>query len=99
MREHIKTHAGEMMLAVPIQPLDHLDRAPSLLHHRISSAGMSIATTLTQTTFANKKSMNAILKKYGQAGVSPKSPRSMINDRRAMTPALYLRGMVFLPSC
>eukprot|EP00965_Chrysotila_dentata_P220088 6191565-Pleurochrysis_carterae.AAC.1 len=62
LREHMKTHAGESLLALPVQPLDHVDRAPSLLHHRIYSAGLSIVTTLSRATFAKKKVMNETLK-------------------------------------
>eukprot|EP00965_Chrysotila_dentata_P069003 2280084-Pleurochrysis_carterae.AAC.1 len=78
-----------MLLNVPVQPLDHLDRAPSLLHHRINSAGMCIAATMAKTSIAKKKLLNEVLKKYGQgwrfAETSKKrDQRPQGNDARAL---------------
>eukprot|EP00965_Chrysotila_dentata_P038398 1275835-Pleurochrysis_carterae.AAC.1 len=97
MRQHMKTHAGQALLSIPVQPLDHIDRAPSLLHHRINSAGMSIATTMAKASLAKKKALNEILKKYGQgwrfAETSNKrDQRPQGNDARAL---LTRKGLLF----
>eukprot|EP00965_Chrysotila_dentata_P039631 1317465-Pleurochrysis_carterae.AAC.2 len=89
LREHIETLAGESLLGLPVQPLDHLDRASSLLHHRINSAGLSIAVTFAKASFTTKKALNEILKRHGQGWrfaetVKKRDQRRQGNDARAL---------------
>eukprot|EP00965_Chrysotila_dentata_P004499 146106-Pleurochrysis_carterae.AAC.1 len=64
---HRQTHAGKEKHAEIEILMDHLERAPSLLHHRINSCATSIAVTLSnKAPPAVKKKMNAVLESHGE---------------------------------
>eukprot|EP00965_Chrysotila_dentata_P163813 5407941-Pleurochrysis_carterae.AAC.1 len=91
----MKRQAGESLLGVPVQPqtLDNIDRAPSLLHHRITLTGLCIAVTMSTASLAIKKPPNETLRKYGQgwrfAETSKKrDQRPKGNDSRALLTGL-----------
>eukprot|EP00965_Chrysotila_dentata_P198502 6178823-Pleurochrysis_carterae.AAC.1 len=58
---HRQSHAGKEKHAELEMLLDHGERAPSLLHHRINSCATSIAVTAPTSV---KKRMNAVLESY-----------------------------------
>eukprot|EP00965_Chrysotila_dentata_P032454 1081973-Pleurochrysis_carterae.AAC.1 len=76
---------------------DHLDRAPSLLHHRINTCSAAVAVTLAHmATTAMKKTMNEELARYKQkwSFAEKKGQRDTRPSRNESRALLTLRGLV-----
>eukprot|EP00965_Chrysotila_dentata_P182841 6038373-Pleurochrysis_carterae.AAC.1 len=67
LRNHRKAHYGKEKHAELLLCVDHADRAPSLLRHRINTCASLIAITFAnRATPGTKRKMNEVLRSYGE---------------------------------